>query len=271
MDRAERAGEPLGIVLLDWEKAFDKVSRSSLIHSLRRFGVPEQLVSLVASLYAHTNFTVGFRGGRSEEHAQLTGIRQGCPLSPYLFIIVMTAMWSDINHVLGYDTREYFIRQTEREDTILHELLYADDTLIFHHNTQQLTRTLALIIDESTKYGMRLNRAKCEFLPLNVGRSPQWPDGTCVKTVFRAKYLGTILDHENDHGHEISQRIKTAMTTWRRMELIWRLKSCPIKTRLLYWDMVVKAQLLYGVHLLGLTVAHKNASMRSNSKDYGRS
>ena len=37
------------------------------------------------------------------------------PINQYLFITVMSAMWADINHQLGFDTREHFIRSTTAE------------------------------------------------------------------------------------------------------------------------------------------------------------
>ena len=64
MDKAERAGDPLGIILLDWEKAFDKITRTSLIHTLRRFQVDEKVIRRVESLYADTQFYVNFNGAR---------------------------------------------------------------------------------------------------------------------------------------------------------------------------------------------------------------
>ena len=138
MDKAERAGESLGIILLDWEKAFDKVSRSSLTHTLHRFRVHPTAIHLVESLYADTQFYVQFNGGSSSYRTQHTGIRQGCPLSPYLFIIIMSAMWADINKELGYDTSAHFQKCVLAEDPTFNELLYADDTLI---STQEHTNS----------------------------------------------------------------------------------------------------------------------------------
>ena len=51
MDRAERTGEELGIILLDWEKAFDKFTHSSLLLTLQRYGVPDQLLNLIRNIY----------------------------------------------------------------------------------------------------------------------------------------------------------------------------------------------------------------------------
>ena len=82
MDKAESAGTPTGIVLLDWEKAFDKITRPSLHKTLRRFRIPAELIDMVASIYQNITFYVGLNGQASTQLTQHTGIRQGCPLSP---------------------------------------------------------------------------------------------------------------------------------------------------------------------------------------------
>ena len=39
------------------------------------------------------------------------------------------------------------------------------------------------------------------------------------------------------------------------MEIVWKLKQSPIKTRLMYWNMIIKTKLMYGLYLLALTQA----------------
>ena len=45
------------------------------------------------------------------------------------------------------------------------------------------------------------------------------------------------------------------MATWRRMDIVWKLRSCPAKTRMLYWNAIVKTKLMYGLYLIAPTQA----------------
>jgi hypothetical protein len=86
----------LAIVLLDCEKAFDKIDHDRLRESLRRLEVPTHLLAIVNDIDANPKFRVSREEGSSEFFQQQSGIRQGCPLSPYLFILVMSLMFADL-------------------------------------------------------------------------------------------------------------------------------------------------------------------------------
>ena len=85
-------GGSLSAVLLDWEKAFDRLDPAMMVTALRLFGVPEDFCAMIRGIYAHRTFTVSDGWGTSVEHCQASGIAQGCPLSPYLFIIALTVV-----------------------------------------------------------------------------------------------------------------------------------------------------------------------------------
>ena len=105
MDKAERTGSKLGVILLDWEKSFDKISRTGLDKALERYQVDPKLRRIITNLYTNTDFMVQLNKSKSNWQEQSAGIRQGRPLSPHLFLVVMSVLWADINEELGNNTR----------------------------------------------------------------------------------------------------------------------------------------------------------------------
>ncbi len=91
---------------LDWEKAFDKVDREEMFNAVERMEADPQLIKLVNTLDKNTQCKVDVDGYTSDWQTQRTGIIQGCPLSPYLFLIVMTVMFFDVHQELNEELLE---------------------------------------------------------------------------------------------------------------------------------------------------------------------
>eukprot|EP00959_Pyramimonas_sp_CCMP1952_P361171 7563944-Pyramimonas_sp.AAC.1 len=80
----------LSAILLDWSEAFDRVDPAAMHVALARFGLPDQYLAMISAMCNNRTFEVRDRRGSSAVYSQGAGIAQGCPLSPYLFIIVLT-------------------------------------------------------------------------------------------------------------------------------------------------------------------------------------
>ena len=91
----ERHGLSFYVLFLDWAQAFDTVSHRSLSISLARIGVPEHFIQAIMAIYSTAAFAVKDGQVYSERKPFRRGIRQGCPLSPYLFIIVLSVLFED--------------------------------------------------------------------------------------------------------------------------------------------------------------------------------
>ena len=94
---------------------------------------------------------------------QETGIRQGCPLSPYLLIMVMGRIFEIIPQMTQGHKKKMRIQRRKQTGIIksFTTLLYADDTLLCD-NTEKETQTLLWAVEEvSEVFGLRLNKKKC--------------------------------------------------------------------------------------------------------------
>jgi hypothetical protein len=76
-------------LLLDFEKAFDRIEWSFLFEALAKLGFCPQWVS---SLYRSASSAIKFNGVEGRAFPLTRSVRQGCPLSPYLFILTMDVL-----------------------------------------------------------------------------------------------------------------------------------------------------------------------------------
>ena len=94
-DLSLKTALPLCLVFLDWKMAFDKVDHRAMLIVLQRLGVYRHYVEPAKSFCQDQTFTVRGYNGEEVTPRPHTGIRHGCPLSPYLFIMVTTDLLND--------------------------------------------------------------------------------------------------------------------------------------------------------------------------------
>ena len=79
----------LYINFIDFEKAFDGISREVLWRLLRHYGMPDKVVTIIRALYEGFSAQVVHKGKRTQPLNMRTGVRQGCLLSPLLFLVAL--------------------------------------------------------------------------------------------------------------------------------------------------------------------------------------
>ena len=133
-----------------------------LLSALARFGLPSAIVNMVRGIYASRFFVIKDHTGTSSERRQDSGIAQGCPLSPYLFIIVQTVMMHDMYASLKL--------RKELEFVETQEVLYADDTVLASGDGATMQKLLNAIVEEGAHYGLELNWAKTHQMQMRRHR-----------------------------------------------------------------------------------------------------
>ena len=161
-DFAEAKGSRLSLALLDWEKAFDKVQHDKLIMALRKMGFSQHYCDIIQNCYEEPTFFVKDAFGTSQVKRRSSGIRQGCPLSPYLFVIVMSCVDFEIRM-----NSSRWVQNGRIPNLDFDMIYYADDTIIFSTDNRALNELLKLTELFSGKYGLRLNKDKCVAIQMN--------------------------------------------------------------------------------------------------------
>ena len=80
------------IISLDAEKAFDKIQHPFMIKVLERSGIQGPYLNMIKAIYSKPVANIKVNGEKLEAIPLKSGTRQGCPLSPYLFSIVLEVL-----------------------------------------------------------------------------------------------------------------------------------------------------------------------------------
>ena len=168
------SGSPV-IASLDAEKAFDRVEWCYMFKVLECFGFGKYFIDCVRLLYDKPRARVSTNGTVSDAFAIGRGTRQGCPLSPLIFALILEPLAQKIREdnaikgiLIGNNTHKIS--------------LYADDIVLFlTHPDTSLNALLNLIDNFSSFSGYKINWGKSEILSLaktgllNVNKSSSLP------------------------------------------------------------------------------------------------
>ena len=152
---------------------------------------------------------------------QQTGIRQGCPLSPYTFILVMDLIFRIVNK----DIRTQMVEDSETSrgyDIQFTEILFADDTLLFAADGESMNRLLHTVEHVSGLFGLMLNRSKCVVVNLKVIFPIAFKNGELIKEVAQATYLGVAMSKDADSDKKVQKRIANARWAWYKLAEFWK-------------------------------------------------
>ena len=157
-------GTPAAILSLDQEKAFDRVDWPFLFRVLEHLGFGPSFISWVRLLYTNIRSAVLIDGYTSDWFYPSRGVRQGCPLSPLLYVISIKVLAANLHahpSIVGLK-----LRGIPRPLPTVS--IYADDTSVISVSD---AATLAVFDTYSTfehGTGSKLNLSKCEGLWLGT-------------------------------------------------------------------------------------------------------
>ena len=216
---------------------------------LRHYGVPEKLVSLIRNTYQGMICRVTHAGQMSESFEVKTGVRQGCLLSPFLFLLVID--WIMRTTTAGRNNGIQWTLLTQLDD-----LDFADDLALLSHNQNQMQDKTTHLATTSAGTGLKINLRKTEMMKINTTvQTPVTVGGEAIKEVESFIYLGSVVDRHGGTDCDIKSRIGKARTAFTILKNIWASKNIRTTTKQQILNSNVKSVLLYGAETWRMTKA----------------
>lgn len=204
---------PAVILKLDFAKAFDSVQWDSLHKILYCRGFNDSWNTCIKMLLASARSSIILNGVPGNWISCKQGLRQGDPLSPYLFIIVADVLQTLI--------RKSQLRHPLNPQMTPSTLQYADDTLIICKASSQDVALIKRILDDfSSATGLEINYSKSTMVCIHVPPEDQVQLANvlgCRLENFPQTYLGLLLSTTKlnfDAFAPVISRVDRFLASW---------------------------------------------------------
>ena len=121
---------PLVINFIDFEKAFDSLHQPSLWDIMKAYGIPAKIIRIIQLLYQESECAVLDNGQTSEWFKAETGVKQGCVMSGFLFLLAVDWIMCETTKQANTGIRWRFMDQLE-------DLDFADDIALISTTQHQ--------------------------------------------------------------------------------------------------------------------------------------
>ncbi|XP_049895677.1 uncharacterized protein LOC126387169 [Epinephelus moara] len=194
LSRQERVS--LGVVFVDFAKAFDTVSHEHLLSALERKGLDQHMLELVRNSYENCVTKVRCAEGDTADIAMKVGVKQGDSMSPLLFNIALDPLVQSLER-----EGQGFVSKGKS----ITALAFADDLVLLSSSWEGMVANLDILESFCELTGLSVQPGKCHgFFAETVGRvrkingrSPWLLGGVPLHLIGPGegvKYLGVIVD-----------------------------------------------------------------------------
>ena len=233
--------QELSMILLDFEKAYDRVNWTFLRETMARMRFNATWIQQVLSLNENAAAAVIVNGEQSRTFKLQRSVRQGCPLAPYLFLLTVDVLGQMLQHPT-HSVKGLLLP----DNTYITNQMFADDTLLFLDGTPDtLDKALNVITKFGAASGAKLNLHKSVGLWLAHRERPwSWGEESGLKwlqTGEVTRYLGYPF------GWQIPQKEKDGkmLSQIRKHLLKWSAHPLSLASRIMISNQVILSSIWY--------------------------
>ncbi|KAG7591715.1 Zinc finger CCHC-type [Arabidopsis thaliana x Arabidopsis arenosa] len=209
------------LLKLDLEKAYDRIQWDFLEDTLKAANLPDKWVSWIMSCVVGPSMTLLWNGEKTSPFKPARGLRQGDPLSPYLFVLCMERLCHQIDRAVGL--KEWKPINLSRGGPTISHICFADDLILFAEASVSQIRVIRRVLENFCRAsGQKVSLEKSKiYFSENVHRDLEKliSDESGIKsTKDLGKYLGMpVLQkriNKNTFG-EVLERVSTRLSGWK--------------------------------------------------------
>lgn len=254
LQRRKQSGLDTWLAFVDFKKAFDLVPHEGLFAKCWKMGIRGSALGFIKKLYAVS--TARARSGTtvSDSFPVRRGVRQGCPLSPILFLIFINDIYEGAPS--GVTIPTWYGQMPRR----CPGLLFADDEVTIAEDPAQLKEALCALDSWASTNAMKFGIHKCGIMTIRGNRSclDQAPisftlSSQPVPIVEEYKYLGIMICSDLTFTRHIERRVQKASTSLNFLTPVLRDWSIPFAIRRLMLTSLLVPILTYGCELSAVT------------------
>lgn len=238
LEQASEWRSPIYLLFIDFEKAFDKINRNIIWKILATNGIPDKIINIIKNMYEGSTCRVVHQGRVSDPIPVRAGVKQGCVLSPLLFLISIDTVMRATNTQprgiqWGLTTR-------------LEDLDYADDLCLLSHTLTDLQTKLRALDLQANKVGLKINLKKTKEMRVNTANAePLHLQDKDLEKTETFCYLGSIVTQQGGAESDILNRIQKARQAFANLSKFWLSANISKKTKIRVFNSNIKSVLLY--------------------------
>ena len=223
---------------IDLEKGYDKIEWSFIKEMMVRVNLPTSLIDIIMSCVSTVSTSILINGETTDPIFPSRGLRQGDPLSPYLFILCIDYLSQPIEEKC--EANHWHPVKTSQNGPTFSHLLFADDLLFFAKADIQNSLAIREVLDDFFSIsGQSIGEAKSRvYFSPNVSRELREELGDIIEFASiptLGKYLGFPLKQVGTSSHDynfILDRVKQKLTSWKENVLSMAGRSVLIQASL---------------------------------------
>ena len=226
VDSKMKSKIPGVICKLDIEKAYDHVNWEALLALLKRMGFGVRWCRWICTCISTVQFSVLFNESPADFFGSSRGLRQGDPLSPMLFLVMIEVFNKMMKRAEGAGLLRGFRAAGRPGGGVgVSHLLFADDTILFcNANEEQILHIRMLLLCFQAVTGLKVNALKSEMVPIG-----EVPNVFVLAEILGCRvrslpmtYLGIALGASHKSPtvwNPILEKFEHKLANWKKMYL----------------------------------------------------